>query len=55
MNSSEPLELLVENGDFYRTHLLDYHGGEKYPALERRDGIPDLLNQITAPLQPAER
>ncbi|HEY6147671.1 MAG TPA: M61 family peptidase, partial [Thermoanaerobaculia bacterium] len=29
------LELLVENGDYYRSHRLDYAGGERYPKLER--------------------
>src|SRR5579864_4509794 len=32
-NSSDPIELLVENADYYRIYKLDYHGGEKYPHL----------------------
>ncbi|MGH8035584.1 MAG: peptidase M61, partial [Lysobacterales bacterium] len=50
--TSAPLELLVENGDFYRLHQVDYHGGGKYPALERKDGKLDLLSMIIAPRQP---
>jgi predicted metalloprotease with PDZ domain len=41
-----PLELLVENTDYYKTYALDYHGGEKYPHLERDESKPDLLTEI---------
>ena len=41
-----PLELLVENTDYYRTYKLDYHGGERYPHLVRDDSKPDLLTEI---------
>jgi predicted metalloprotease with PDZ domain len=45
-NGSEPLELLVENTEYYRTFKLDYHGGEKFPHLERDESKPDLLSEI---------
>jgi predicted metalloprotease with PDZ domain len=45
-NSSEPLELLVENADYYQTYKLDYHGGERYPHLSRDESKPDLLSEI---------
>jgi predicted metalloprotease with PDZ domain len=45
-NSSEPLALLVENTDYYRTYLLDYHGGERYPHLVRDESKPDVLSDI---------
>src|ERR1700722_15011442 len=45
-NSPEPLELLVENTDYYKTYKLDYHGGEKYPHLVRDESKPDLLSEI---------
>jgi predicted metalloprotease with PDZ domain len=45
-NSSEPLELLVENTEYYKTYKLDYHGGEKYPHLVRDESKPDLLSEI---------
>jgi predicted metalloprotease with PDZ domain len=48
-NDSRPLELLVENTDYYRTYKLDYHGGEKYPHLVRDESKPDLLTQIIKP------
>jgi len=41
-----PLELLVENGQFFRTLTLDYKEGAKYPALERNEAVPDLLSEI---------
>jgi predicted metalloprotease with PDZ domain len=44
--SSLPLELLVENTDYYKTYELDYHGGEKYPHLVRDESKPDLLTDI---------
>ncbi len=45
-NSSEPLALLVENTDYYKTYLLDYHGGERYPHLVRDESKLDLLSDI---------
>ncbi len=45
-NSTAPIELLVENTDYYKTYKLDYHAGEKYPHLVRDDSKPDLLSEI---------
>jgi predicted metalloprotease with PDZ domain len=45
-NSADPLELLVENTDYYKTYKLDYHGGEKYPHLVREESKPDVLTEI---------
>jgi predicted metalloprotease with PDZ domain len=45
-NSSDPLELLVENTDYYKIYKLDYHGGEKYPHLVRDESKPDVLSEI---------
>lgn len=44
--TTAPIELLVENDDYYKTYKLDYHGGEKYPHLVRDDSKPDLLSEI---------
>jgi predicted metalloprotease with PDZ domain len=44
--STTPLELLVENTDYYNTYKLDYHGGERYPHLVRDESKPDLLTEI---------
>ena len=45
---SEPIELLVENTDYFRTFKIDYHDGEKFPHLERDASKPDLLSAIYA-------
>ena len=44
-----PVELLVKNGENYRTYHLDYRGGLRYPHLERITGAPDRLTAILAP------
>ena len=49
-SSAEPLELLIKVGEFYEVHRIDYHGGERYPHLERDPAAPDLLSAIIAPL-----
>ncbi len=44
--TSQNLELLVENADYFKTYTLNYHAGEKYPHLERDNSKPDLLSDI---------
>jgi predicted metalloprotease with PDZ domain len=46
---SQPLRLLVENADYYKTIEIDYHGGERYPHLERDTSKPDVLSEIIKP------
>ena len=41
-----PIELMVKEFDRYRTVAIDYHGGLRYPHLERIAGKPDLLTPI---------
>jgi predicted metalloprotease with PDZ domain len=43
------LELLVENGDWFKTYRLEYTGGERYPVLVREAGSPDMLAEILKP------
>ncbi len=45
-SSAQPLQLLIENTDYFRTFSLDYHGGEKYPNLTRDQSKPDMLIDI---------
>jgi hypothetical protein len=45
-NSSQPLQLLVENTDYFKTFSLNYHGGEQYPHLVRDESRTDLLSDI---------
>lgn len=49
-SKTRPIELLVENGEFFKTVRLDYAGPERYPRLERNPGLPDLLTAIVRPL-----
>jgi predicted metalloprotease with PDZ domain len=51
--NTAPIELLVENEDYFKSCKLDYHEGEKYPRLERDATKPDLLKEILKPLTPA--
>jgi predicted metalloprotease with PDZ domain len=46
---SAPIELIVTNSDYYETVHIDYHGGLRYPHLERIEAQPDLLGSILAP------
>ena len=48
--NAAPVELLVENEEFFKTCPVNYHEGEKYPLLERDSAKPDLLSQILKPL-----
>ena len=41
-----PLELLIENTDYYKTYKLNYHGGARYPHLVRDETKADLLAEI---------
>jgi len=45
-----PLEVIAANADFFATYRIDYHGGERYPHLERDASRPDTLSDITKPL-----
>jgi predicted metalloprotease with PDZ domain len=48
----EPIELLMENNDYFKTYKLNYRDGEQYPYLERDAKKPDLLAEILKPLTP---
>jgi predicted metalloprotease with PDZ domain len=43
------LELLVESGDFFKTHAVEYTSGPRYPRLERAEGQADVLADIVKP------
>lgn len=58
--STEPIHLIVQADSFVHMAEIDYHDGERYPVLERVEGTPDYLDDITKPLTvpekaPAER
>lgn len=48
-DSTRPIELLVKDYDTYRTAKVDWHGGLRYPHLERVEGAPDRLAALYAP------
>lgn len=48
--SSTPLSFLLKRGEEFETIALDYHGGLRYPKLERVSGTPDRLTEILTPL-----
>jgi predicted metalloprotease with PDZ domain len=48
--SNFPVELLVENAQFIRSHSVAYYDGEKHPHLERVADKPDILGEISKPL-----
>jgi predicted metalloprotease with PDZ domain len=48
--ATNPLEMIVESGEFYTTARIAYSGGIRYPHLERVSGKPDLLETLGKPL-----
>ena len=46
---NEPINLLLKREDQFVTVNLDYHGGLRYPHLERVAATPDRLDAILAP------
>ena len=49
-NQSEPIHLTIQSDTFVSTVDLDYHDGERYPALERVEGTPAYLDDIIKPI-----
>ncbi len=47
--NTTPIEMMLKNGDRFRTVQFDYHDGLRYPHLERIEGTPDRLGDILAP------
>ncbi|HKT45893.1 MAG TPA: hypothetical protein VJP87_00075, partial [Candidatus Acidoferrales bacterium] len=48
-DNSQPIELLLIDNDYYRTCSVDYHGGKRFPHLEREAGKPDYLADLLKP------
>ncbi len=49
VKGTAPIVLIVKDGEYYKTFSLDYHGGEKYPHLERNKAKADLISDIIRP------
>jgi len=48
--TTAPIKLLVKRDDEFLTLNVDYHGGLRYPHLERVESTPDRLDAILAPV-----
>jgi predicted metalloprotease with PDZ domain len=48
-SSHQPIQVLAENAQFYKTYSIPYYDGEKHPHLRRMDGKPDFLSDIIKP------
>lgn len=49
--TKDPIKLLLKRGDEFLTVSVDYHGGMRYPHLERVEATPDRLDAILAPAE----
>ena len=47
--SHQPIEVLAENGQYYKTYSIPYFEGERYPHLRRVEAKPDYLDDIVKP------
>ncbi len=47
--ATAPITLIVKSADRYKVVALDWHGGLRYPHLERDAAVPDRLDAILAP------
>jgi predicted metalloprotease with PDZ domain len=48
-STHKPIELLIENTEYYRTVSLSYFDGPRFPHLVRDNSKPDLLDEIIHP------
>jgi predicted metalloprotease with PDZ domain len=51
---TEAIHLILQADEYVRTADINYHDGERYPALERVAGTPDRLDEITKPVTTQE-
>ena len=49
-SATRPIQFIVANGAELQTYSVDYHGGLRYPHLERDESRPDYLSEILHPL-----
>jgi len=52
---TEPIHLILQSDTFVSTAAVDYHDGERYPVLQRIEGTPAYLDDITVPLTKPEK
>ena len=54
LQSRQPLQLLVQNVGYYKTHTIAYRDGPRSPHLVRDASLPDVLSDIIKPKAPAQ-
>ena len=52
--SKDPIHLITQTDTYIDTSAIDYHDGERYPSLQRIEGTPAYLDDITKPLTTPE-
>jgi predicted metalloprotease with PDZ domain len=53
--NTQPIRLIVQSDTWVSNAEIDYHDGERYPVLERVEGTPAYLDDITKPLTTPEK
>jgi predicted metalloprotease with PDZ domain len=48
--TAQPIELMIKNGELFRTVQLDYHDGLRYPRLEKVGKGKSTLDALLKPL-----
>ncbi len=51
--NSAAIKVEADNAGTLESHEIQYHGGNRFPHLERVEGTPDYLDEILKPLTPA--
>jgi predicted metalloprotease with PDZ domain len=49
VQSRQPISLIAENGEYYKTYDVNYHEGDRYPHLVRVEGQTNILDEIIRP------
>ncbi|MBB5064143.1 M61 family metallopeptidase [Granulicella mallensis] len=52
-SNTEPIHFLMQTESYIKPIDVDYHDGERFPAMVRVDGTKDYLDEITSPLTKA--
>jgi predicted metalloprotease with PDZ domain len=53
--TAAPIQLIVQADTAVSTYTIDYHDGERYPALQRIDGSPAYMDEIIKPRTTPEK
>ncbi len=54
-DSAAPIHLIVQADSYVSSAEIDYHSGNRYPALKRVESAPDYIGDITHPLAEPEK